>query len=102
MTGAKLVAADLGLKLDSVHLQDLGSADRVVVTKDETTIFGGHGPEAAVQAHVDTLRAAIERTHDPHYREKLQERLANLAGKSQLSASGALPKLTLKKGDTAR
>ena len=88
LTGAKLVTADLGPRLESVRLVDLGGAAKVVVTKDDTTIFGGYGAEGAVRAHVDALRAAIERTHAPHEREKLQERLAGLAGKIAIVSVG--------------
>ena len=88
LTGANLLTADLGPRLESVRLADLGRADKVVVTKDDTTILGAHGQEGAVQAHVDALRAAIDRTHDPHDRAKLQERLANLAGKIAIISVG--------------
>ena len=81
LTGAKAVSADRGLRLGSVRLEDLGSADRVAVTKDETTILGGHGSEKVVQVHVENLRTAIESTQNPYEREKLQQRLANLAGR---------------------
>lgn len=89
LTGAKLFAADLGLKLESVRLEDLGGADKVVVTKDSTTIFGGHGSDSMVTTQIDLLRTAIDTTRDPYARAQLQERLANLAGKIATIKIGA-------------
>jgi len=80
-TGAKFLSADLGRSLDSLRLEDLGSANKIVVTGDSTTIFGGHGFEVAVQAQISSLRNLIDVTRDYYAREKLQERLANLVGK---------------------
>ena len=80
LTGATLLAAELGFRLDSAHLDNLGKAHRVVVTKGETKIFGGAGRAEVVDAQIKTLRAAIERAHNPYDREQLQQRLANLGG----------------------
>jgi chaperonin GroEL len=88
LTGAKLLSYELGLRLDSVRLADLGSADRVVVSKNDTTIFGGKGSESAIQAHISALRAAIDRAYDAYDREKLQERLASLVGKIAIISVG--------------
>jgi chaperonin GroEL len=81
LTGAKLFARDLGLRLEAIQLGDLGGADKVVVTKDTTTIFGGHGSERGVREQISLLRSAIDGARDSYARERLQERLANLAGK---------------------
>lgn len=80
-TGATLFASNLGHRLESVRLEDLGGADKVVVTRGTTTIFGGHGSEGAIREHVDRLRFAIGSAINAYDRERLQERLANLAGK---------------------
>lgn len=80
LTGATVVAEEIGLKLDQVSLDDLGSAHRVVVTKDTTTIVDGGGDEAAVADRVAQIRAEIERSDSDWDREKLSERLAKLSG----------------------
>ena len=80
LTGAQVVAPEVGLKLDQVGLEVLGSARRVVVTKDTTTIVDGGGNHADVEARIAQIRAEIERTDSDWDREKLQERLAKLAG----------------------
>ncbi len=81
LTGAKLFSADLGLRLESIRLEDLGGADKIVVTQGTTTIFGGHGAENTIQSHIEALRSAIGTSSNPYDRARLQERLANLAGK---------------------
>ena len=80
LTGATVVAEEIGLKLDQVSLDDLGSAHRVVVTKDTTTIVDGGGDETAVADRVAQIRAEIERSDSDWDREKLSERLAKLSG----------------------
>ena len=80
LTGATVVAEEIGLKLDQVSLDDLGSAHRIVVTKDTTTIVDGSGDEAAVADRVAQIRAEIERSDSDWDREKLSERLAKLSG----------------------
>ncbi len=80
LTGAQVVAPEVGLKLDQVGLEVLGSARRIVVTKDNTTIVDGGGEAADVDARVAQIRAEIERTDSDWDREKLQERLAKIAG----------------------
>lgn len=80
LTGATVVAEEIGLKLDQVTLDDLGTARRVVVTKDNTTIVDGAGDEAAVADRVEQIRAEIERSDSDWDREKLSERLAKLSG----------------------
>ena len=80
LTGAQVVAPEVGLKLDQAGLEVLGSARRIVVTKDTTTIVDGGGDPADVEARVAQIKAEIERTDSDWDREKLQERLAKLVG----------------------
>ncbi|GAA5147719.1 chaperonin GroEL [Nocardioides marinquilinus] len=96
LTGAQVVAPEVGLKLDQVGLEVLGTARRIVVTKDETTIVDGGGDKAAVQGRVDQIRAEIENTDSDWDREKLQERLAKLAGGVCVVKVGAATEVELK------
>ncbi|HZA26013.1 MAG TPA: chaperonin GroEL, partial [Dehalococcoidia bacterium] len=80
ITGGTVISKDTGLSLDSVELSHLGSARRFVALKDESTIIEGRGSEDAVHGRVEQLRAQIEETTSDYDREKLQERLASLAG----------------------
>ena len=80
LTGAQVVSDELGLKLDSIDMSVLGTAKKVIVSKDETTIVSGGGDKADVEARVAQIRAEIEKTDSDYDREKLQERLAKLAG----------------------
>jgi chaperonin GroEL len=90
VTGAKPIMKDLGLELDRVTLRDLGTAKRVTVTADNTTIVGGSGSRSAVDARVVQIRAEIEKTTSDYDREKLQERLAKLTGGiAQINVGGA-------------
>jgi len=96
LIGATVVAPEVGLKLDQVGLEVLGRARRVVVTKDDTTIVDGAGDSAVVQARVAQLRAEIERTDSDWDREKLQERVAKLAGGVCVIKVGAATEVELK------
>jgi chaperonin GroEL len=90
VTGAKAVMKDLGLELDKVGLRDLGTAKRVVVTAENTTIVDGAGPRKDVENRVGQIRAEIESTTSDYDREKLQERLAKLTGGiAQINVGGA-------------
>jgi chaperonin GroEL len=80
LTGAQVVSPEVGLKLDQVGLEVLGSARRIVVTKDDTTIVDGGGDPADVEARVAQIKAEIERTDSDWDKEKLQERLAKISG----------------------
>ena len=80
LTGAQLVSEDMGMKLENVTLDHLGRADRVVATKDTTTIVGGRGGKDEIAARVKQIRAAIAETTSDYDREKLDERLAKLTG----------------------
>src|SRR5215211_5774683 len=80
LTGGTVISEEIGRKLDSATIEDLGRARRVVATKDETTIIEGHGDADAIKARIEQIRAQIETTTSDFDREKLQERLAKLAG----------------------
>jgi len=80
LTGGQVISTELGMKLDGVTLEDLGKARRIVVTKDATTIVDGAGDKTAVAARVSELRKEIENSDSSWDKEKLQERLAKLAG----------------------
>ncbi|CAK03750.1 chaperonin GroEL [Rhizobium johnstonii] len=80
LTGAQLISEDLGFKLDKVTLEQLGTATRVVVDKETTTIIGGGGTQQAMKGRADQIRKQIEKTTSDYDKEKLQERLAKLSG----------------------
>ncbi|MGE0144329.1 MAG: chaperonin GroEL [Planctomycetota bacterium] len=80
LTGGKAIFEDLGISVESIQLSDLGTAKKVVVTKDDTTIIEGNGKKNDVQGRIAAVRAEIERTTSDYDREKLQERLAKLSG----------------------
>lgn len=80
LTGAQVISEELGIKLDHVGLDQLGNAKRIVVDKDATTIVGGRGDRKQIDARIDQIRREIERATSDYDREKLQERLAKLAG----------------------
>jgi chaperonin GroEL len=96
LTGAQVVAPEVGLKLDQVGLEVLGTARRVVVTKDDTTVIEGGGDRQAVEDRVRQIRAEIENTDSDWDREKLQERLAKLAGGVCVIGVGAATEVELK------
>ncbi|MBK8461575.1 MAG: chaperonin GroEL [Nigerium sp.] len=96
LTGGQVVAPEVGLKLDQVGLDVLGRARRVVVTKDNTTIVDGAGEAAEVAARVEQLRAEIGRTDSEWDREKLQERVAKLAGGVCVIKVGAATEVEMK------
>ncbi|MCE9593938.1 MAG: chaperonin GroEL [Planctomycetes bacterium] len=90
LTGAKPIMKDLGLELDRVTVRDLGTAKRVVISSENTTIVGGAGPRQAVDARVAQIRAEVGTTTSDYDREKLQERLAKLTGGiAQINVGGA-------------
>src|SRR5690349_9893776 len=80
LTGGKFITEDLGIKLESLDLTDLGRAKSIVVDKENTTIVEGHGKSSEIQGRVNQIRRQIEETTSDYDREKLQERLAKLAG----------------------
>src|SRR6202453_661274 len=80
LTGGKFISEDLGIKLDSIGLEDLGRAKHIVVDKENTTIVEGYGKSSEIQGRVNQIRRQIEETTSDYDKEKLQERLAKLAG----------------------
>ena len=96
LTGAQVVSAEVGLKLDQVGLEVLGSARRIVVTKDNTTIVDGGGERSAVTDRVAQIKNEIERTDSDWDKEKLQERLAKLSGGVVVIKVGAHTEVELK------
>ncbi len=80
LTGGRVISAEVGLKLENVTLDLLGSARKVVVTKDDTTIVDGGGKSEEIKGRIKQLRAEIDRTDCDYDREKLEERLTRLSG----------------------
>jgi chaperonin GroEL len=96
LTGATLVSEDLGMKLESISLDELGTARRIVVTKDNTTIVDGGGDSSAISERVNQIKTEIESTDSDWDREKLQERLAKLSGGVCVLRAGAATEVELK------
>ncbi|MBI5496310.1 MAG: chaperonin GroEL [Deltaproteobacteria bacterium] len=96
LTGGKMIAEDLGIKLESVTLNDLGRAKKVVVDKENTTIVDGAGKKADLEARVKTIRKQVEETTSDYDREKLQERLAKLVGGVAVVKVGAATEVEMK------
>jgi len=96
LTGGQVISEDVGLKLDSVDIALLGTARKVVVTKDETTIVDGGGEAEQIAGRVSQIRAEIEKSDSDYDREKLQERLAKLAGGVAVIKAGAATEVELK------
>lgn len=96
LTNAKVIAEEVGLNLESTKMDDLGSAKRVLVSKDNTTIIGGSGKPKDIQARVAQLRAEIENTSSDYDKEKLQERIAKLAGGVAVIKVGAATEIEMK------
>jgi len=96
LTGGTVISEEVGRKLDSVTVQDLGRARKVTATKDETTIVEGKGSEEQIQARIKQIKAQIEETTSEFDKEKLQERLAKLAGGVAVIKVGAATEVELK------
>jgi chaperonin GroEL len=96
LTGGKLIAEELGLKLEQVTLKDLGRAKRITVDKDNTTIVDGHGKKEDIEARVKTIRGQIAETTSDYDKEKLQERLAKLVGGVAVINVGAATETEMK------
>jgi chaperonin GroEL len=96
LTGGRLIAEELGIKLDNITLKDLGRAKRVVMDKDNTTIIDGAGKKAEIEARIKQLRAQIDETTSDYDREKLQERLAKLVGGVAVINVGAATEVEMK------
>src|SRR5690606_11122762 len=80
LTGGQVISEDVGLQLEKATLQDLGRAKKVVISKENTTIIDGAGEAANIQSRIKQIKAQIEETFSDYDREKLQERVAKLAG----------------------
>ncbi|WP_033443688.1 chaperonin GroEL [Saccharothrix sp. NRRL B-16314] len=96
LTGGQVITEDVGLKLENADLSLLGKARKVVVTKDETTVVEGAGDAEQIQGRVNQIRAEIEKSDSDYDREKLQERLAKLAGGVAVIKAGAATEVELK------
>jgi len=96
LTGGKVIAEEVGLSLEKVQLEDLGSAKKVHINKDDTTIISGAGSERDIQARVKQIRQQIEDTTSSYDKEKLQERLAKLAGGVAVIKIGAATEVEMK------
>jgi chaperonin GroEL len=96
LTGATFISSDLGMTLKAATTTDLGSADKFISTKDATTIVGGHGDKNQINKRVDLLRKLVEDTTSEYDREKLQERLAKLAGGVGVIKVGAATEIEMK------
>ena len=96
LTGGQVISEDLGMKLESVTMDMLGTAKKVEITKDETTIVDGAGSKAEIEARVGQIRAQIEETTSDYDREKLQERVAKLAGGVAVIRVGGMTEIEVK------
>ena len=96
LTGGQVISEDLGMKLESVTMDMLGSAKRISITKDETTIVEGMGAKAEIEARVSQIRGQIEETTSDYDREKLQERVAKLAGGVAVIRVGGMTEVEVK------
>jgi chaperonin GroEL len=96
LTGGKVIAEELGIKLENISLQDLGRAKRIVVDKDNTTVVDGAGKKADLEGRIKQIRAQIDETTSDYDREKLQERLAKLIGGVAVINVGAATEVEMK------
>jgi chaperonin GroEL len=96
LTGATVISEKIGRKLDSTTIADLGRAEKIVATKDDTTIVGGKGDAAKIKGRIDQIRVEIDKTTSDYDREKLQERLAKLSGGVAIIRVGAATETELK------
>jgi chaperonin GroEL len=96
LTGGHVITEEEGRKLESATLADLGRADKVISTKDETTIVGGQGEDTAIRARIEQIKSQIDVSTSDYDREKLQERLAKLAGGVAIIRAGAATETELK------
>jgi chaperonin GroEL len=96
LTGGKAITEDLGLRLEKLSLEDLGSAKKVIIDKDNTTIIGGAGKRTEIEGRIKQLRMQIEEASSDYDKEKLQERLAKLVGGVAVIKVGAATEMELK------
>ncbi len=96
LTGGHVITEEEGRKLESATMEDLGRADKVISSKDETTVIGGRGDDAMIKARIEQIKAEIDRSTSDYDREKLQERLAKLVGGVAIIRVGAATETELK------
>jgi chaperonin GroEL len=96
LTDGKMIAEELGIKLENITVKDLGRAKRVIIDKDNTTVVEGAGKKSAIEGRITQIRAQIEETTSDYDREKLQERLAKLAGGVAVVKVGAATEVEMK------
>jgi chaperonin GroEL len=96
LTGATVISEETGRKLDSTTIEDLGKSEKVVVTKDDTTIVGGKGDTSEIKGRIEQIRVEIDKSTSDYDREKLQERLAKLSGGVAIIRVGAATETELK------
>jgi len=96
VTGGHVITEEEGRKLDSATIEDLGRADKVISTKDDTTVVGGHGDDSEIKGRMEQIKVEIEKSTSDYDREKLQERLAKLAGGVAIIRVGAATETELK------
>jgi chaperonin GroEL len=96
LTGGTVISEEVGRKLDSATIDDLGTAEKVVSTKDDTTLIGGHGDDKAIKGRIEEIKVSIEQSTSDYDKEKLQERLAKLAGGVAVIRVGAATEVELK------
>jgi len=96
LTGAQVITEEMGRKLETTQVSDLGRCDKIVATKDDTTIVGGAGDEKQIRGRIDQIKVEIENSSSDYDREKLQERLAKLAGGVAIIRVGAATEVELK------
>ncbi len=96
LTGGNLISEETGRKLESTTVSDLGRAEKIVVTKDDTTVIGGKGESSGIKGRIDQIRVEIEKSTSDYDREKLQERLAKLSGGVAIIRVGAATETELK------
>jgi chaperonin GroEL len=96
LTGATVIAEETGRKLDTTEITDLGRAEKIVVTKDDTTVIGGRGESAEIKGRIDQIRVEIDKSTSDYDSEKLQERLAKLSGGVAIIRVGAATETELK------
>jgi chaperonin GroEL len=96
LTGGTVISEEVGRKLDSATVEDMGRVERVIAKKDDTTFIGGKGDAKAIQGRIDQIKAQIEETSSDYDREKLQERMAKLSGGVAVIRAGAATEVELK------
>jgi chaperonin GroEL len=96
LTGAQVITEEMGRKLETAQISDLGRCDKIVATKDDTTIVGGHGDDVQIRGRIEQIKVEIENSTSDYDKEKLQERLAKLAGGVAIIRVGAATETELK------